>query len=509
MDPLIHVLKYDEDSTVKEKAAESLKIYIREATQGGTAFPPGIVLRHLQYIKSINFTWQKGISPLEEILVGNVGGGNISAFKAALEQDGFVVQNGALNYIPIFDLVNKGVLFSCNGNNPSAPYKAYVLPLAPGQDQLNPFSDANNMSMVYRLRPDEALVYIGKTPPECTYFSYQSFQFYHQYPGDDAFRKTFANLGDTLNYLTINTEGKEENYPFDRATIIVTTADRGVNQRIYEAAESAGYSSEIINTEVLPSSLVKMGLEPEADIFCLLNRIALFKDQELGEEYMNKTPGVVLRVSPREPVKLDPYSVPQLRVRGTGNTSELDLVGALYDLRQAIIDRYGEENATELVTGVWITEGYDAIQRGVNVIGVTRDTTYLNTTPFTLGNETNHFLIVYGINHAATGKGIYSNFGVYGMKLLNGVAAIDSSKFAGTAEEYIPGHPAAKYLYVWKVARQCDGEANCLEVPCTLGAYGIGLDDKAYIVFRCYIENETKVGPAYSEIVYDRAIKFS
>jgi len=37
-------------------------------------------------------------------------------------------------------------------------------------------------------------------------------------------------------------------------------------------------------------------------------------------------------------------------------------------------------------------------------------------------------------------------------------------RFGGTAEEYIPGNPAAKYLYVWKMARDCDGDGNCTEV---------------------------------------------
>jgi hypothetical protein len=51
--------------------------------------------------------------------------------------------------------------------------------------------------------------------------------------------------------------------------------------------------------------------------------------------------------------------------------------------------------------------------------------------------------------------------------------------FEGTAEEYLPGNPAAKYLYVWKMARNCSGEVNCTEVPTGPGSYGIGLNDTA------------------------------
>lgn len=142
------------------------------------------------------------------------------------------------------------------------------------------------------------------------------------------------------------------------------------------------------------------------------------------------------------------------------------------------------------------------------MIGVTRDTIYLNTTTLELGDDPSEFLIVYGVNHVATGKASNSNLGIFGAKLDNGVAGVDNIIFEGTAEEYLPGNPAAKYLYVWKMARNCSGEVNCTEVPTGPGSYGIGLNDTAYIVFRAYNEKETEVGPSYTEIAYDRVLKF-
>jgi hypothetical protein len=82
-----------------------------------------------------------------------------------LKNDDFFVQQGVLKTIPIFGLVNKGVLFSANGNNPNTPYKAFIMPHAPGQISLDPFSDSANFSIAYRLRPDEAIILIGRTPP--------------------------------------------------------------------------------------------------------------------------------------------------------------------------------------------------------------------------------------------------------------------------------------------------------------------------------------------------------
>jgi hypothetical protein len=372
----------------------------------------------------------------------------------------------------------------------------------------NFFADRTNMSINYRLRPDEAIVFIGKTPPECTYYSYQSFQYYHYYPVAGKFRKTFANVGDTLNFMTIKTNGSGPEDSFDKATIIISTADRGIDERVRAAAESAGYPQEIINTEVLPSAMLRLGTNKQDDAMAFLHRMYSFKDPQAGSAYMNNLSGIVLRITPNESASLDPYPVPKLRVRGTGNTSELDLMPALNDLRQAILQKYGMENATELSTHLWLTEGYDAMQRGLNVIGVTRDTAYLNSTPFTLGDAPGEFLIVYGVNHAAIGKAIYSNLAIYGLKLENGVVGVNNSRLAGTAEEYLPDNPAARYLYVWKLARRCDNASFCTEVPYGQKSRGIELDETASMNFRAYIEKETAVGPDNSEMAYDRVILF-
>ena len=72
-------------------------------------------------------------------------------------------------------------------------------------------------------------------------------------------------------------------------------------------------------------------------------------------------------------------------------------------------------------------------------------------------------------------------------------------------------HPSlrcAKYLYVYKVAKNCSGNSQCYAVPYNAKGYGIELDQTLMIGWRSYLEKATKTGPSYSEIVYDRAIKF-
>jgi hypothetical protein len=56
--------------------------------------------------------------------------------------------------------------------------------------------------------------------------------------------------------------------PYNQTTIVILTADKGIEKRIQAAALSAGYSGDIINTQVIPSAMVNMGVENTSDTFC-------------------------------------------------------------------------------------------------------------------------------------------------------------------------------------------------------------------------------------------------
>jgi len=462
------------------------------------------------------------------------------AFQQALEQDGFTVEEGELGYFDLIGLLEAGVLPSAYGNNPTTKYVAYFVPAASGHEideRISKLTSTLGMSghttPFWNLGPNEAIVFVGRTPPECRYFSYDHYIMHRTY-GDEK-RWLFANIADPVNSLVIKTEGTpngSSGNPFNQTTIIIITADKGIDQRIRAAAQSTGYSDDIINTQVLPSAMLNMGLENTSDTFAAFIRPALFNDTQAGDDYINNTPAAVFRVTANNTTELDPYAYPELRVRGTGQT-EFELKDDLEELRLAILDKYNESNASELPTSQAVPVGIDAIQRGINGVGPTNDACYLwtgnqtassPTPPFfdtseyypflrdpaiTLGNDTGEFIIVYGVNHVATGKATYSNFAIYGADVWNGVRAITDADFTGSAEEYLPDNPDAKYLYVYKLARNCsEDDQYCYEVPSGVGVHGIEPDQPLLIAWRVYMENSTKIGPSYSEIVYDRAIKF-
>ena len=137
-----------------------------------------------------------------------------------------------------------------------------------------------NITPFPNLRPDEALVFVGKTPPECRYFSLDHFLMERTYGNET--RWIFANLVDTVNNLNIKTEGTPNGLPgnpYNQTTIVITTADKGIDQRIQAAALSAGYSGDIINTQVIPSAMLNMGVENTSDTFGVFIRPSLFADR--------------------------------------------------------------------------------------------------------------------------------------------------------------------------------------------------------------------------------------
>jgi len=464
--------------------------------------------------------------------------GDVNAFKQALEKDGFTVREGGLGYFDFMKLYNMGILPSAYGNNPSTQYLVYLVPPASGEvtgviaDVIKALGVTANITPFPHLRPDEALVFVGKTPPECRYFSIDYFLMERTYGNET--RWIFANLVDTVNNLNIKTEGTPSGLPgnpYNQTTIVITTADKGIDQRIQAAVLSAGYSGDIINTQVIPSAMLNMGVENTSDTFGVFIRPSLFADQKAGDAYIANKPAKVFRITPNESTKLNPYNMPELRVRGTGKT-EFDLMDDLEELRNAIFNKYSDLNATELPTSQAVPVGSDGIQRGIDAIGPTNDAAYLwsinrtadlptppfpnlslyygflQDSPVTLGNDTNEFIIVYGVNHVATGKAIYGNFVPYGADAFNGVGMVTDADFNGTAQEYLPDNPNAKYLYVYKIARNCSGDQHCYELPYGPGGYGIGPDQPIMIGWRLYLETATQTDPSYSEIVYDRAIKF-
>jgi hypothetical protein len=325
----------------------------------------------------------------------------------------------------------------------------------------------------------------------------------------------WATLGDAVNKATVKTTGHT---PFNSPVAVIFTADQRVDARVRAALERAGYPPAIINTIVFPVSMLNLGHSDTADEFIIAIRNAMWQNQADGDAYMQSPPLNVFRLTPRNETIADPFPAPRLRVRGTGQT-EMELMKKLDLLRQRIVAANSTLYAKDLATQTTAYEGYDYIQRGMDPWGDSRDAVFLtagyvpefgSTNDVTLADD--EFLMVYGVNHVATGKASYHSVNVYSSN--EGkvpIGFVEDPAFPNSVRPYLSDDPAAEELmYAFKVSRNCGNEPNCVTLAIdNCSKLTIGPSTVLGLFFRMYLEPETKVGPAMPEILYDRVIKFS
>jgi hypothetical protein len=431
--------------------------------------------------------------------------------QTALQQGGFSVQAGLVSTVDWAGMY-------CSGHRDDAGYvnKAPYLMIQVPESAANPTPIEN-----FKLRPDEAVVLIGPTPPPVKYFGFNAFlatRFYPDEPVGSQRKWLVATLGDAINNATIRTVGPT---PFGTSVVIIFTPDRGTDARIRTALRRTGYPPAVVNTMVLPSSMLQLGENDTADELTLKMRIGMVEGgPEALDAYVKNagTAVTVLRVTPTTTAKENPFPVQPLRVRGTGQT-EMDLMGKVGRLRAGIIAANPGMHATDILSMPVGYEGYDYIQRRAAPGADSRDNLFLaagyipqfgSNQPVTLAPD--EFLVVYGVNHVATGKASYASVNVYASEFAKlSIGQVFHDKFPGTAAPYLPsGDPDVELLYAVKASRDCGGEPNC--IPLRVDACPVlTLEDDTALgfFFRMYLEPATRVGAAMQEIVYDRAIKFS
>ncbi len=471
---------------------------------------------------------------------GNDPLANVPKLRQALSNNGFEFLKGKFKILD-------PVLMACTDRGDGKTYipstwynnvQPYMSIIMPGSVSDPPFWEKATRAIPvnYLLRQDEAILIVGSTPPPMAYYSFQTMLFARFNPATfnydptlggfyQPYEATVAYLGDTVNNLTVRTTT-----PFNSPMALISTGNRQTQERVIAALHSAGYPDAAINTEILPLSLVRFGYET-GDQFLFTMRLALAAggDQAFNDFESKVEAGRVMqvfRVRPKVESAVDPLTAPVLRTRGTGQT-EMDLYPTMEKLRHAILAHFASGyKAEELDTFLpdYFPEGYPALQRGIAYMGpgrdgsagYGRDANYWVSPWFDLPD--NAFAILYGVDHAATGKATYSSAAVYlDETIAAGVSDVNSGDFAKnphTANAYLPGEPGIDKFYVWKVARNCNGEVGCMDArllrPEHIAACStkIAANAPVRIGFRQYMEPATKIGPADAELLYDRVIVF-
>lgn len=426
----------------------------------------------------------------------------------ALSAAGFTVQHGRFEFYDLELCCAPGGF--CSGTNPSSPYGRVMVPTAPGQTVPNPNADDQGVSAAFRLRADEAVVLAGVTPPQARYLGFTSYLMDRNRP--EGGRVTlFASLGDSLNHRILKT-ADGASAPFDSAFALILTADRRTEERVRGAFNAAGVDPNSVNTDVIPSEVFRFGLDAAADTYGHFLRIAVPASDDALEAYIAAPPLSVYRLTPNEELPLDALPAEPLRSKGSG-TSESALIGAVEALADSLRAKLAlEYPGAEIVEVPTLAApktftGSMCIAALKPCYGDNADALYMGSgTTGTFLLDDNDVVVVYGVNHHATGKASYANAALSNVEKAMGVVAIDDTHMAGSALPYIEPSAEADLLYVYKMARSCGAKPYCVEVP-SEGCPFLPLDGEANLVFRAYVEPDTATGPVEEEVIVDRALR--
>lgn len=476
-------------------------------------------------------------------------------FKENMEQNNFYVQEGRFDELNTIELASQGKLISCFGNNAGSVYTVFYLPPSPEQDYAignselgwddeqateydnpdienypaNPYFSPAGWQ--YKLRADEALVLFTELPPECKYYSFINYALFTEEKENKDYSKEkgffrigndetgyyhpiFGSIGSSINSKNVKSTG---NSTYGTNSIIVISANQTVTDSVVNQLCESGFSEDTINIMTIPENTYRMGLEKGKDTFAFLGRISQPADDEAYNKYISElsTKSTVYRITPKSEIPSSPYENEKLIPRGTGEHEAFVLDNVeqhLDEIRNSIIEQYADEyDYEELTSDIAVPEGLTAYTKDTNAQGDNRDTSYLMTQNFTL-NSDEDFIVVYGVNHTATGKAEYSNAVLYARPMLNGICSVYDSMFGNSAKDYLEKDcEDAENYYVYKMARtQMDENTKIIEYSTGNEKgkyYGADNGDTLLMAFRAYMD-KTGVGASYYEIVYDRTIIF-
>jgi len=266
---------------------------------------------------------------------------------------------------------------SVSSANPTTSYGCVALiePWKKGPTGWADYLASNNFSNVwfnqnglmsnasFFLSRQDALVWMGCTPPAARYFHMRTFSAIHQW-GDYSPHCPMAGLGDTINQRNVNTTGGAHGSdPWNKTAVIVSTADAGTLEQIISAFELAGIPSTAINVDVLPSSdwiqflddapdsdkknkllgtarAEDLWPESKADGIMMLARVTGYLNETDGDKYRGKVSASMIfhrkTSQPHIAIAKRPDFVN--RLKGTGR-SEAYLAPQLETLRTSLINK--------------------------------------------------------------------------------------------------------------------------------------------------------------------------
>ena len=409
----------------------------------------------------------------------------VDGLVAQLEAAGFLVQEGDLTFDAASDCCDWK---SCLHTNPAGRYGTYALPPAPGEFRGDREPDEHGQTVTWRLRPDEALLYIGPEPPGAHYTSFRTYL--DDVADGDRRAIYFGSLGDSLNQLVWETNP-------DGTLVVASTGHAGTLAAVEAAVDAAGWP--VTNLDRIPVDALTLGLDEPADALRMTLRVHGIEDVAAVDAWGESPDVRILRVTPKATESTtDPLPAPPLREPTVHGIP--DLSGAVAELREAILAEHAGWATQEAVLNVSIPPTDETCWPGCN-----RDVSYASTpgVPLLEGER----IVVYGVDAVGLGRSAYIALVLYGASNSDAAAVFEPGFTPGTARAFLPDHPDADRLYAWTFARDCTGVAHCSPVP--TGCPGVDPLELATVMWRAYLDPDTASFPHPDDIGGRGAIRFA
>lgn len=395
----------------------------------------------------------------------------------------------------------------CLGGNPAGEYGAANFALT--------YTGGNHHGQ-WRLKENESIVLILRTPPEMRYFGFTPYLMTRL---EDGVRENMlSSLTDTLNLLKFKTDNPGD--VFNSYAVLIMTADSNQTEFL-TGLFSEVISSDMINEIHLPGELpLNLGRKVEDDTFGLMLRLVMPTNEEELEEYMSDYPVRVFRLLPRnyERVSLYPavgYAIPGSDVPEPAYYEKL-FTSFIQDLQYYYGDSYNLE-VLEDRPKIRTNSGYQCIagEAEFSCLLDNQDALYTEdyidpgyaSSPDGISGE--DFIMVAGVNHYSIGRALFSNLTVYDEDLVV-MAYVTDMDFVSSAS-YHAGRLNSdlyKNLYAMQFSFNCQDREFCVELPVNLEFNQIGILPGATFSFlsRIYVDPLTGLKPAAEEYILHKII---
>lgn len=463
-----------------------------------------------------------------------------SALRCGIE--GLDAREGQFDYFTMADcetLIAAGE--SCHSNHPASPY---------GQIRFSE-DDDGALLPTYQLDQDEAILYVGRTPPEARYWGVTHYQYWKVLEADEMATfpslpnpyATFGSNSGSLNVLTAATTPSSTT-PWDDWVAILFTANETtaneVRARVGPVMLAHGHAPEVFN-------IVPVGLADDADLARLLLDPG-YADEELfqitrgygttadrdtivirvadpvdpADPYLDpaRIPAAMFKLTLTERPAYDPFAFPHLppedqtgETQGEALRAARDRVADEIRLQQEALGMDVEVVAFDNLPQ---KTSADCIELRDFCGGNNDDARYLRSRRYQIPDLENDEAAVYvvGVVHDAAGRQIagappllYSSLSLLNYTNGAGLESRLDRELEGTVRDFFPdGVPGVDpslegLLYVQRFSRRCvDGNPSCVPLP-TEEPLGVAAADLFWFTERAYLNLTSRTAPHESSVI--------